>query len=213
MAKTAAFEKNAPEYEAWFEHNKIVFRSELQAVREQLPKKGEGVEVGVGSGQFAALLGIRLGIDPSPRMRKLAQSRGVMAIDGTAEKLPFDGDLFGFVLMVTTICFVDDIKKSFEEAFRILKPGGHVVIGFLDKNSPVGRMYHQRKKMSKFYNTATFYAADEVVFHLKRAGFKNPQFKQTIFQSMEKIKKLEPVKKGYGEGSFVVVKALKPRHR
>jgi ubiquinone/menaquinone biosynthesis C-methylase UbiE len=211
VAKIAPFERYSAEYEAWFEDNRIVFESELRAILEQLPKNREGCEVGVGSGRFAAPLGIRFGIDPSQKMRELARNKGITAINGVAEKLPIDDGRFGYVLMVTTICFLDDIKKSFREAYRVLKPGGHLIIGFIDKNSPVGMVYQQHKNQSKFYGVATFYAVDEVIFYLKKAGFQNLKFRQTIFQSLDKIKNLEPVKKGYGEGSFVVVKALKPK--
>ena len=105
MAKIEPFEKHTSEYEAWFENYRFVYESEVRAIKEQLPKKGEGVEVGVGSGRFAVPLGIRLGVDPSGKMRELARNRGVVAIDGVAERLPFDDCRFHFVLMVTTICF------------------------------------------------------------------------------------------------------------
>lgn len=209
--KIEPFEKFAQEYDAWFEENRFVYESELQAVQEQMPQKGEGVEVGVGSGRFAAPLGIRLGIDPSQKMRELAQSRGIDAIDGVAEKLPFADCRFDYVLMVTTICFVDEIESSFKEAHRVLKPGGCLIIGFIDRDSPVGKLYQQHKNESNFYHIANFYTVGEVISSLKNAGFRNLKFKQTIFKSLDRIKKTEPTKSGYGEGSFVVVKALKPK--
>jgi hypothetical protein len=64
-----------------------------------------------------------------------------------------------------------------------------------------------------FYKAATFYSVDEVTSFLKKAGFKNLKFTQTIFHRLSAIKKLEPIKEGYGDGSFVVVKALKPKPR
>jgi len=210
MAKIEPFEKHASEYEAWFENNRFVYESELKAIKEQLPKKGDGVEVGVGSGRFAAPLGIRLGVDPSSKMRELARNRGITAIDGAAEKLPFDDCRFHFVLMVTAICFLDDIKVVFKEAFRVLKPGGHLVIGFIDKESRVGTLYQQHKSESVFYKVATFYSVNEVTSYLKKTGFKNLNFSQTIFHHLSEIKDLEAIKTGFGEGSFVVVKALKP---
>jgi len=210
MAKIEPFEEHAPEYEAWFEKNRFVYESELRAIKGQLPESGEGMEVGVGSGRFAAPLGIKLGIDPSSRMRELARSRGIAAIDGVAEKLPFDDGRFHFVLMVTTICFFDDIQAAFREAFRVLEPGGHLIIGFIDKDSPVGILYEQHKNESMFYKGATFYSVDDVISYLKKTGFINLEFSQTIFHRLSKIENLEPIKEGYGEGSFVVVKAIKP---
>ena len=209
MAKIEPFDKHTSEYEAWFENNRFVYESELKAIKGQLPKKGEGIEVGVGSGRFAAPLGIRIGVDPSNKMRELTQNRGVVAIGGVAEKLPFDDGRFHFVLMVTTICFLYDIKAAFKEAFRVLKQGGNLIIGFIDKDSPVGILYQQQKNDSEFYKVATFYSADEVISYLKKAGFINLMFTQTIFHHPSEIKNLEPIKKGHGEGSFVVAKALK----
>lgn len=210
MANIESFEKHAWEYEAWFENNRFVYESELRALKDKLPQRGEGIEVGVGSGRFAAPLDIKIGVDPSARMRALARSRGIAAIDGVAEKLPFEDGRFSFVLMVTTICFLDDIQAAFEEAFRVLKPGGSLIIGFIDKDSPVGVSYQQRKSESVFYKTATFYSVDEVIPHLEKTGFTSLEFSQTIFRQPSEIKSLEPVKEGYGEGSFVVVKAVRP---
>ena len=209
MAKTKPFDDYATQYEDWFERNKFVFESELRAIKEQLPRSNNGIEVGVGSGRFAAPLGIKIGVDPSRKMRELAQKRGIEVVDGVAERLPFDDPQFDFALMVTTICFVDNLDASFREAYRILKPEGVLVIGFIDKESPIGRSYQQHKEESVFYRIANFYTVDGVVSYLEKAGFKNFNFTQTIFHNLNEIKDIEPIKKGYGEGSFVVIRATK----
>lgn len=209
MAKIEPFEKYTSRYEDWFKRNEFVYKSELRAIREQLPKSGKGIEIGVGSGQFAAPLGIQLGVEPSSRMRELARSKGIKTIEGMAEKLPFGDSQFDFALMVTTICFLDDIKAAFKEACRVLKPDGCLIIGFIDKDSSVGKLYQQHKNESVFYKVATFYSVNEVISYLKEAGFKNFNFSQTIFHNLTEIKDIEPMKEGYGEGSFVVVKAAK----
>jgi ubiquinone/menaquinone biosynthesis C-methylase UbiE len=209
MAKTKPFDEYASQYEDWFERNKFAFESELQAIREQLPKSNNGIEIGVGSGRFAAPLGIKIGIDPSRKMREIAQKRGIEVIDGVAESLPFDDSQFDFALMITTICFVDDIEASFQEAYRVLKPDGFLIIGFIDRESDIGKLYQQHKGESVFYRIATFYTVDDIVFNLKKAGFKNFNFTQTIFHNLAEIRDIEPIKEGYGEGSFVVIRAIK----
>lgn len=207
MAKIEPFEIFPDRYEEWFEANKFVYESELKAVRALLPENGTGVEIGVGSGRFAAPLGIKLGLEPSAEMRKIARSRGIEAIDGVAESLPFPDAQFDFVLMVTTICFLDDIDAAFKEAFRVLKPGGYFILGFIDKESPIGRLYQKYKDQNPFYKIADFYSVNEVTQHLKQAGFDCFHFTQTIFHNLPEIKEVEPVKEWYGEGSFVVIRA------
>jgi len=44
---------------------------------------------------------------------------------------------------------------------------------------------------------------------LKKCGFKNFEFVQTIFHSLKDVKAIEKVKEGFGEGSFVVIRAQK----
>ena len=209
MAKIKPFDEYALQYEDWFERNRFVYESELKAIREQLPKSNNGIEIGVGSGRFAVPLGIKIGVEPSRKMREMAQKKGIEVIGGVAEELPFDDSQFGFALMVTTICFLDDIEAAFKEAYGVLKPNGLFIIGFIDKASPIGRLYQEHKNESVFYKVATFYSVDEVVSHLKQAGFRNFNFTQTIFHNLTEIREIEPIKEGYGEGSFVVVRAIK----
>jgi len=63
MPKVEPFEKYASQYEGWFERNRFVYESELRAIRKQLPGSGKGIEIGIGSGRFAAPLGIKLGLE------------------------------------------------------------------------------------------------------------------------------------------------------
>ena len=209
MAKIMPFEEYTSRYEDWFERNQLAYLSELQALRSQMPGKGEGVEIGVGTGRFAAPLGIKYGVEPSAKMREIAKQRGIDVIDGQAEKLPFDDSRFDYLLMVTTICFLDDVLRALQEAYRVIRPGGWIIIGFIDRNSPIGKQYLRHQNESVFYKIATFYSSDEVASFLEKVGFTDLHFSQTIFHGLTEIRDLEPVKEGYGEGSFVVVKAKK----
>lgn len=209
MGRIEPFEKFADQYEDWFEKNYWVYQSELEAIQQQLPKGGKGIEIGVGSGRFAQPLGIKFGIEPSSRMREFARGRGIEVIDACAENLPFEASSFDFALMVTTICFLDDIEKAFRETYRILKLNGRLIIGFVNKDSSLGKVYQQNKNKSIFYKSARFFSVEEVEFYLKDAGFKEFIFSQTIFHDLREIKDIEPIKSGYGDGSFVVINARK----
>ena len=180
MARNRPFDEHGDRYEAWFERHRAAYESELQAIRDMLPS-GRGLEVGVGSGRFAGPLGIGWGVEPSERMRCLARQRGVDAVEGIAERLPYPDQSFDVVLMVTTICFVD-------------------------RDSPLGRDYEAHRADNVFYRDATFYSAGEVAEQLALAGFAQLGFRQTIFTPLQEVVSVQPSRPGSGVGSFVVVR-------
>lgn len=210
MAKTEPFEKHAEMYEQWFEDNRYAYLSEIEAIKELLPEFHNALEIGAGSGRFAQPLGIKKGLEPSPKMASIAESRGIEITIGTAEDMPFEGSEFDLELMVTSICFLNNIEKALSEVFRTIKSGGHLLIGLIDRESPIGKLYQKYKEQNVFYKHATFYSTDEIVSRLKDAGFINFKFTQTIFTNLDEIDSMEKVEKGYGEGSFIVIRSQKP---
>jgi len=76
-------------YEEWFDINQAAYISELLALRPFIPAGGNGIEVGVGSGRFAAPLGISIGIDPSSSMLSYAIARGIKGVMGYCRKSAF----------------------------------------------------------------------------------------------------------------------------
>lgn len=211
MPKTEPFDRHPSEYDRWFVVNKYAFRSELEAVKIVLPSRGKGIEIGIGSGMFAEPLGITEGIEPSPAMRERARQRNIKAIDGVAEDLPYPDQSIDFVLMVTTVCFVDDIYRSFEEVYRILKHEGRFIIGFVDKNSLIGKEYLAYKNESVFYREAVFFSTEELYEILDYKGFAIEKTYQTVFGEIIRIKSVQDVLEGYGQGSFVVILAKPAR--
>ncbi len=209
MPKTAPFDNYSDEYEDWFIINKYAFQSELNAIKIAFPDNGDVVEIGIGSGIFAAPLGIKEGIEPSEAMREKAKKRGVRVMDAVAEDLSYADKSKDAVLMVTTICFVDDIYKSFQEVHRVLKDDGHFIVGYVDKNSPIGKFYLEQKDNSLFYKDAIFFGTEELYEILMETGFKISNTYQTVFGEIDEINEVQNVLVGYGKGSFVVIEAQK----
>lgn len=209
MPKIEAFQRYTDEYDNWFVKNKWAFQSELNAVKKLLPRVDGVIEIGIGSGIFAESLEILEGIDPSGAMREKAEQKGLKVLDAVAEKLPYANASVNGAVMITTICFVDNIYQSFREVHRILKNDGFLILGFVDKDSPVGKDYLKHKNESMFYQEASFFGTKELYDILFQTGFEVTETCQTIFGKVEKIKEIQPVNKGYGHGSFVVIKAIK----
>ena len=84
-----------------------------------------------------------------------------------------------------------------------------IIIGFVDRNSMVGQIYLDRQNDNVFYKEAIFFSVDELVKIIDQSGFVNLTFNQTIFKALSKTTRDEPVKPGYGEGSFVVIRGRK----
>ena len=175
-------------------------------MKKVVPKKGRGLEIGVGTGRFAQPLGVAFGIDPSKKMLEIAKKRGIKTFVGEGENLPFTDNEFDYVLIVITICFVKKPEKVISEARRVLKNNGKLIIGIVDKNSHLGKFYQEKKRQGhRFYKFANFFSAKEIIKLLEKYNFKEIVTYQTIFQSLENIKKVEKPKKGFGKGGFVVV--------
>jgi SAM-dependent methyltransferase len=199
-----AFDLHSRDYDAWFDAHPAAFKAEVEAVRQLMPANGAGIEIGVGTGRFAQALGLGEGIDPSAAMRAMAEARGIRVYEGVAEALPLPDGSYEVVLMVTTICFVDDPVKAFREAHRVLRPGGHLLVGFIDGTSDLGQRYASRKNESKFYRDAHFYTCADVIQALETAGFAIRSSRQTLFSDPEKPDDPDPILPGYGKGGFVV---------
>lgn len=205
--KMNVFEEAAIEYDEWFETHEWVYKSEVEAIKNLIPETGEGIEIGVGTGRFSIPFGIKVGVEPVRAMAEIARKRGITVYEAKAEHLPFQDNSFDFALMVTTLCFLENPLQALQEAKRILRPSGKLIIGMLDEESPLGRLYIEKRMESKFYKDARFYSVNQVLDWLKKLAFDNLQTVQTIFKNPDKIQSLEPIEEGFGKGFFVVISA------
>lgn len=173
--RKSPFENHSAEYDQWFdsEGGFAIFSRELDCLKQALePLTGSWLEIGVGSGRFADALKIETGIDPSPAMVAMAMKRGINASLASGENLPFEDALFDGVIMVCTICFLDDPSRTLRECRRVLKRDGRLIIGFIPADSPWG-IYHSRrgKQGHAFYSSARFYTAADIRTLAESSGF------------------------------------------
>lgn len=200
------FHKQAADYDKWFDRHPVQFHSELTAIRSVLPVFQRGVEIGVGTGRFAAALRVHYGLEPLDTNAAIARSRGIEVQIGFAKKMPYPDAYFDLALMVTVDCFLNDVPAAFAECFRILSPGGSLVVAFLDKNGAIARKY--KRQGSSSYRNARFHSPDEIKDWLQATGFSEFKIVQTLFD--EAAAEPETPLMGTGTGSFAVIAGLKP---
>jgi SAM-dependent methyltransferase len=101
------------------------------------------LDLGCGDGLLVATLASQraqaVGIDVDHAALQAAISRPVVPglhdahfVEGRIERLPFPDGTFDVVTAVTVLCLVADRSTALQEAARVLRPGGRLIIGDLD---------------------------------------------------------------------------------
>lgn len=163
------------------------------------------LDVAVGTGAIArsavgivGASGSVVGLDPSLGMlRQAVRNAHIPVIQGIAEHLPFPDQSFDFLSMGYALRHVADLKTTFDEYARVLKPGGRLLIlEFAQPKSrlgyAVGRFYLNRvvpwlsqvgsgKKQARVLmeycwdTVENFVPGNAIVNALKASGFADTQ--------------------------------------
>lgn len=107
-------------------------------------KNSKVLDVGCSAGIYSVLAAREntevTGIDPDKvtlaRLKdwlKEEKLKNTTAVLGAAEKLPFSNGYFDFIVCSEVLEHVQDIKKSVEEMYRVLKPGGLIFLSMPNK--------------------------------------------------------------------------------
>jgi ubiquinone/menaquinone biosynthesis C-methylase UbiE len=101
------------------------------------PARGLVLEIGVGSGVNLPLYGPAvarvIGLDPSPRLLRLASRRAADAIvpvsllRAFAEHLPLADAVFDTIVMTWTLCSIPNPIAALTDMRRVLRPGGRLI--------------------------------------------------------------------------------------
>lgn len=153
---TEVFKQRAGRYDAWHEKHRAPYASELMAV--QKIGYGGGVEIGVGTGRFAAPLGLKAGVDPVRETLRLAP-KTLDLVEGVGGLLPIRDKAYPCALIAATLCFVEDPATVLREAARAAESRTYSAERF-----PWGRLYTELgARRHPFYSKAKFYTVAEVV--------------------------------------------------
>lgn len=118
-----------------------------------LPTRGNLLDAGGGTGRIGETLkGQADNIiisDPSLKMlQKAAGKNGLRTVGSAAEYLPFTDCSFEVVIMVDALHHVNDQSRTAAELFRVLKPGGRIVIEEPDIRRPVVKIIALMEKLA-----------------------------------------------------------------
>lgn len=197
---SAVFDDRAAEYDAWFD-NSLLFEIELATLRQLVTRCAPPrLEIGVGPGRFAQALAVDYGIDPAFAPLRIAKGRGIEVAQGVGESLPVAAARVATVYLLFTLCFLADPHRVLGECHRILKPGGHLVLGFVPAEGTWGRaLMAKKEKNHPFYQHARFYKAGQVIDWLQQAGFAVVEERSSLFQDPGALAGLEESRPGRDE--------------
>lgn len=143
----AAAETRARDLEPWSNYFRLR-AGEMEALLSLYRPKGRGMALDIGSGLgFNAILLKKiydkvvasdlyvedamthtLGMDRFNNFLRRMNASGVEAASSRCEELPFGKDSFDAVYMIYTLEHIKDRNRALEEARRVLKPGGELIV-------------------------------------------------------------------------------------
>ncbi|SLM13587.1 conserved hypothetical protein [uncultured spirochete] len=185
------FDDFANEYDSWFltPAGRKVFAFELDLLLNSLPALSgiHLLEIGIGTGLFAIEFQKRganvEGIEPSPKMRAIAEKRGLEVKYGLGEAIPYPDNSFDVVLAMTSIEFSKMPERFLQEMVRVTKPSGIVAVGVLNLWSLYGISRRVKGLFKKsLYDEAHFYSYRELKKFLS-TYVNNVEVKSTVFLS------------------------------
>jgi ubiquinone/menaquinone biosynthesis C-methylase UbiE len=114
-----------------------------------------------------------VGLDRSLGMLRQAQrkSSDIIWVQGDCAMLPFAGQSFDFVACQHALHHVQDKAAMLHSVFRVLRPGGHLVILTLCPQESVDWLYYEYFPEAYAIDLKDFWPPQSIVAVLEAAGF------------------------------------------
>jgi len=229
------FDQYSDQYDAWFQRNETVLESELRLVAHVLGNNpGRTLSVGCGTGLFEQLLKKRYGIsitegvEPSGPMGEIARKRGMTIIQAGAERMPIEEKLYDTVMFNGSPGYIGNLDAAVAEAYRLLKPGGRVLLIDIPAESSYGLLYRLGGAYGSWTDPrlrgtlpkepypielaggANWRPTQDKIDAARKAGFTNFTFAQTLTRHphFSDTTPEDPID-GYQSGDYVAVCAVK----
>jgi len=185
MADDALFDSKADTYDSWYTTPLGAYEDELEnalVFRHVGGVRGKTVlDVGCGTGLYSIRLSESgadvTAVDISLKMieiaRRKAQVRGqyIWYDEADMAKLPYENRTFDMVVSITALEFAADPLLALMEMARVLRPGGKLVVGVLNNDSPWADARRERaKREASIYGTAHFFSSSDLRLLFHRTG-------------------------------------------
>jgi|SRR3989338_2017208 len=127
---------------------KSILEREAEYIYRELTGCQKILDIGCGIGYFEQKLSKLdiIGLDSSKEMLRQAQRRSNKKfVIGNAENLGFNSSSFDAVFYVATLEFVTDYQRAIQEAWRVTKPNGKLLVMMLNPESEYFHEHMQRE--------------------------------------------------------------------
>ncbi|MBI5345149.1 MAG: class I SAM-dependent methyltransferase [Deltaproteobacteria bacterium] len=184
------------DYDAWY-------RTPLGEASDRLEKDlvfsmagvkagDKALDAGCGTGIYTIELlrrgALATGADNSEAMLSAARAKALREglkmefITADAARLPFPDGHFDIVISIGMLCFIKEGDRALTEMHRVLKPGGRLVVGLLNRWSPWALLRRIKGLFREtVYNEAGFFSPPEIATALAKAGFDVKEVRTCIF--------------------------------
>jgi uncharacterized protein (TIRG00374 family) len=189
-------EKLIKNFENYMKRYPELYRYTTEIVKRNIPKKVDKpviIDLGAGTGLLSSEIGKQIpnsqiiAIDPSDKMldfaNKNVKKEGFQTLIGASDNIPLENNFADIIVSRLNLTYWEKPADSLNEIYRVLKPGGKIIIEAINKDFPKHylflikiRMYFKSAGLDviRYHNDSykTAYKFQHIEILLKKTGYK-----------------------------------------